>query len=50
VDVAAQQLLEAGLVDRDLASIQTGDLVRIDVQADDVVAALRETGAATRPT
>src|SRR5471030_3525680 len=38
--IVAHQLIEAGLVDRDLALLQAGDLVGILVDADDVVAEL----------
>ena len=43
--VAVHQLAQAGLVDRDLAVLKQLDLVRNLVDADDVVTALRETGA-----
>src|SRR5262249_49609272 len=43
--VAADQLLEAGLVDRDLPLTERLDLGGHVVDADDVVAALREAGA-----
>ena len=44
-DVAPDQLLEARLVDRHLAAPQRRDLAGVDVDADDVVAALGEAGA-----
>jgi len=50
VHVALEQLLEPGLVDRDDALLELLDLLAVDVDADDAVAALGETGAATRPT
>src|SRR5439155_8939178 len=43
--VAVHQLAQARLVDRDLTVLQPLDLVRNLVDADDVVTALRETGA-----
>ena len=47
--VAADQLLQAGLVDRDLAPLQQPDLRRIVVDADDLVPVFRETGARHQP-
>ena len=38
------QLLEAGLVDRDLAALEALDLVGVDVDAPDLVAELGEAG------
>ena len=43
--VAADELLEPGLVDRDPARAQHRDLARVDVEAGDRVAGLREAGA-----
>ena len=45
VDVALDEHVEAGLVDRDLALLQALDLARVDVDADDVVAGFRQAGA-----
>ena len=44
LDVAFHVVLEAGLVDRDLAVVEPRDLVFVDVDADDVVAHLRHAG------
>ena len=43
--VAGDHLVEARLVDRDLAGVQARDLGRVDVDADDVVAGVRQAGA-----
>ena len=43
--IAADDVLEAGLVDRDFAALQTGDLGRVDVDADHVIADLGKAGA-----
>jgi len=48
--LAADHLLQAGLVDRDLARLQARDLVRIDVDAEDLAAEVGEPAAVTRPT
>jgi hypothetical protein len=45
VQVAAHELVEPGLVDRDLPVLQEPDLLRVEVGADDVVACFRETSA-----
>ncbi len=43
--IARDQLIEARLVDRHLARIQPRDLGRVDVDADDLVAGIRQAGA-----
>ena len=45
VEVALDQHVEPGLVDRDVALLQPRDLAGVDVDADDVVAGLGEAGA-----
>ncbi len=45
VPVAGDHLVEARLVDRDLAGVQARDLGRVDVDADHVVAGVRQAGA-----
>ena len=47
--VARHHLVEAGLVDRQPAALQGGDLVRVDVQAQHVVAHVGEAGAGNQP-
>ena len=47
--VAAHQLLEPGLVDRDPAALQRADLGRVLVDADDVVPVFGEAGARHQP-
>ena len=47
--VALDQRLEPGLVDRDAARVQRRDLRRVDVEAQHVVADLREAGAGDEP-
>ena len=49
VPVQRDQLVEAGLVDRHLAGIQARDLGGIDVDADDVIAGIRQAGAGDEP-
>ena len=43
--IGGDELLETRLVDRDLAGLQPGDLRRVLVDADDVVAKFRQAGA-----
>src|SRR5262249_40567565 len=43
--VALDQILEAGLVDRKHVLLQSIDLVRVNVRADDLIACLRQTRA-----
>ena len=43
--IQRDQLIEAGLVDRHLAGVQARDLGGIDVDADDVIAGIRQAGA-----
>ena len=43
--VASNQLVEPRLVDRDLAAVEALDLLRIDVDANDVIAGVREARA-----
>ncbi len=45
VPVAGDHLVEARLVDRDLAGIEARDLGGVDVDADDVIAGVRQAGA-----
>ena len=45
VPVAGDRLVEARLVDRDLAGVQARDLGRVDIDANDVVAGVRQAGA-----
>ena len=45
VGVAPDELLETGLVDRDFALLQPGYLVRVDVDAQNLVASVGEAGA-----
>src|SRR5262249_47933298 len=49
LDVALDQLLQAGLVNRHLAGPQARNLLFVDVDADDVVSALRETRPGNQP-
>ena len=49
VAVPGDQLVEARLVDRDLAGVQARDLGGIDVDADDVIAGIRQAGAGHEP-
>ncbi len=49
VPVQRDQLVEAGLVDRHLAGIQARDLGGVDVDADDVIAGIRQAGAGDEP-
>ncbi len=44
-DVAVDELLEAGLVNRDFAALQHVHLALVVIDADDVVADFREAGA-----
>src|SRR5204862_6079777 len=48
-EVVHDERLEPRLVDRQLAVLQSADLRRVDVGAEDVVAGLREAGAEHQP-
>ena len=43
--VALDQRIQPGLVDRNLAAVQPLDLAGIDIDTDDMVARIRQTGA-----
>ena len=44
-DVAFDEFLEPGLIDRDVAAIEPGNLIGVDIEAGDNVAAVRKTGS-----
>ena len=48
IEVVAQDLPQAGLVERDVARRQLGDLARVDVDADHLVAELGHPGGVGR--
>ena len=49
LDIGGDEFVEAGLVDRNLAAMQGGDLAGILVHAGDLVAEIRKTGAGNQP-
>ena len=49
LEVAGDDLLEAGLEDRNLATTEPFDFVRIDIDTDDLVTQLCKTGGGYQP-